>query len=300
VDKNNECKILERVQRELMLLDGAMGTELMKRGLPPGRSPELWNVEKPDWIQEIHRSYYQAGADAVITNSFGGNPIKLDAHGLIDRCNELNKQAALLAVAVRPEMRFVGGSMGPTGQFLEPQGTYTENDFENAYALQAAALSSGGVDFILVETQYDLREALCALRGARRSCDLPVFVTMTFNLTPRGFFTIMGNNVKACFAALGNAGAQVLGANCTLDSREMADLTRIMRQVTDSLILVQANAGQPELTPEGDVSYAQGVEDYVRYIPEMIAAGANIIGGCCGTDAEYIRRMSNIIKTNRD
>jgi len=300
VDKKNESEILGRIQRGGMLLDGAMGTELMKRGLPPGRSPELWNIEKPDLVQAVHRSYYKAGADAVLTNSFGGNHIKLDAHGLGDRCHELNKQAALLAVAVRPEMRFVGGSMGPTGQFLEPQGTYTENDFENAYALQAAALSAGGVDFILIETQYDIREALCALRSARRSCDLPVFVTMTFNLTPRGFFTIMGNSVKACFEVLENAGAQALGANCTLDSREMADLTRIMRQVTDIPILVQANAGQPELTPEGDVSYAQGVEDYVRYIPEMIAAGADIIGGCCGTDAEYIRRMSDIIKSNRD
>lgn len=300
VEKKSSSGILERIQSGIMLLDGAMGTELMKGGLLPGSSPEVWNVEKPEWIQEVHRGYFQAGSDAVLTNSFGGNPIKLDAHGLGDRCHELNRQAALLAVAVRPEKGFVGGSLGPTGRFLEPQGTHTEMDFESAYALQAEALSSGGVDFLLIETQYDLREALCAVRGVHRSCDLPVFVTMTFNRTPRGFFTIMGNSVEASFKALENLAVQVVGANCTLDSNEMAELTGIMRQFTDHPLLVQANAGRPELTPEGNVIYAQGVEDYVQYIPKMITAGADVIGGCCGTDAEYIRRMSEIIKTYRD
>lgn len=300
METKSEGGILERLQNGVLLLDGAMGTELMKKGLPPGRCPEVWNVEKPEWIQQVHSGYFRAGSDAVLTNSFGGNPIKLGSHGLADRCRELNHQAARLAVGVRPEKHFVGGSMGPTGRFLEPQGTHQEMDFENAYAHQAEALSSGGVDFILIETQYDLREALCAVRGARRSCDLPVFVTMTFNHTPRGFFTIMGNSVEASFDALENSGVQVLGANCTLDSREMAELTGIMRQVTDSPILVQANAGRPELTPDGNVIYAQSVDDYIRYIPNMIAAGADIIGGCCGTDAEYIRRMSEIIKTYRD
>jgi 5-methyltetrahydrofolate--homocysteine methyltransferase len=288
--------IFELMKKRTVLLDGGMGTELMKRGFPQGACPELWNVENPEVVKKIHQSYYAAGSDVVLTNSFGGNKIKLSAHGLGKRCFELNEAAARIANEVKPAGRFLAGSMGPTGKFLKPQGEFTGQEFEDAYAEQAKGLAAGKVDFLLIETQYDLREALCALRGARTACDLPVFVTMTFNRTPRGFFTLMGNSVSQCLKELETNRVPVLGSNCTLNSEEMTDLVKIMRELTPLPIIAQANAGKPSLSTGGEVTYSQGLEDYVRFIPQMIKNGASLVGGCCGTNPDYIRRMAEIIK----
>ncbi len=288
--------ILDLVKERVVLLDGGMGTELIRHGFPQGECPESWNVEKPEIVKKIHLGYYEAGSDAVLTNSFGGNKIKLASHGLENKCRELNHAAAQLANAVKPEGKFVAGSMGPTGKFLKPHGEYTEEQFEEAYAVQAKALTDGGVDFLLIETQYDLKEALCALKGARKSSTLPVFVTMTFNRNPRGYFTIMGNSIAQCVKELEAQEVPAIGTNCTLNSADMVDLVKIMRDATPLPLIAQANAGQPSLSSDGKVTYSQGLEDYVKYIPQMIKNGANIIGGCCGTNPDYIKRMSEIIK----
>jgi 5-methyltetrahydrofolate--homocysteine methyltransferase len=288
--------ILDLVKERVVLLDGGMGTELIRHGFPQGECPESWNEEKPEIVKKIHSSYYEAGSDAVLTNSFGGNKIKLASHGLEDKCHNLNYAAAQLARAVKPEGKFVAGSMGPTGKFLKPHGEYKEEQFEEAYAVQAKALTEGGVDFLLIETQYDLKEALCALRGARKSSRLPVLVTMTFNRNPRGYFTIMGNSVSQCVEELASQKVPAIGTNCTLNSAEMVDLIKIMREATALPLIAQANAGQPSLSSEGKVTYSQALEDYIKYIPRMIKNGANIIGGCCGTNPDYIQRMSEIIK----
>ncbi|GAJ10500.1 unnamed protein product, partial [marine sediment metagenome] len=184
-----------------------------------------------------------------------------------DKCHELNYAAAQLVSDVKPEEKFAAGSMGPTGKFLKPHGEYTEEEFEEAYALQAKALTEGGVDFLLIETQYDLKEALCALRGARKSSNLPVFVTMTFNRNPRGYFTIMGNSVAQCVEELEAQDVPAIGTNCTLNSADMVDLLKIMRDATPLPLIAQANAGQPSLSSDGKVTYSQEVEDYVKYIP---------------------------------
>jgi 5-methyltetrahydrofolate--homocysteine methyltransferase len=186
--------------------------------------------------------------------------------------------------------------MGPIGKFLKPVGEYEEEQFESAYAEQAKGLADGGVDFLLIETQYDLMEALCALRGARNVTDKPVFVTMTFKTGPRGFFTEWGNSVIQCLEALEKEEVLVIGTNCTLDSKEMVDLVKVIRENSSCPIIAQANAGKPSLSVEGEVSYEQSIEDYIRFIPEMIENGANVIGGCCGTNPEYIKRMAEMIK----
>jgi len=288
--------ILDLVKERVVLLDGGMGTELIRQGFPQGECPESWNEEKPEIVKKIHLSYYDAGSDVVLTNSFGGNKIKLASHGLEDKCHELNYAAAQLANTVKPDGKFVAGSMGPTGKFLKPHGEYAEEEFEEAYAVQAKALTEGGVDFLLIETQYDLKEAFCALRGARKSSSLPVFVTMTFNRNPRGYFTIMGNSVAQCAEELEAQEVPAIGTNCTLNSADMVDLLKIMREATPLPLIAQANAGLPSLSSDGKVTYSQEVEDYVKYIPQMIKNGANIIGGCCGTDPDYIKRMAEIIK----
>lgn len=292
-----DASIFDLIKKRVVLLDGGFGTELIKRGFPQGACPESWNVENPEMVREIHKSYFDAGSDAVLTNSFGGSPIKLASYGLESRCRELNKAAALIANEVKPKGGFVGGSMGPIGKFLRPQGEHTESEFEDAYGEQARGLTDGKADFLLIETQYDLREALCALRGARKASDLPIFVTMTYNRVPRGFFTLMGNSVAHCVEAFEKEGVPAVGANCTLDSEAMADLVKALRERTALPIIAQANAGQPALSAETGVSYSQGMEDYVKYVPKIIENGANIIGGCCGTNPDYIRRMADIIKS---
>jgi len=288
--------IFDLIKERAVLFDGGMGTELMRHGLPLGTSPETWNVERPDIVQRVHTDYFEAGSDAVSTNSFGGNRIKLAAHGLEGRARELNLAAARVARRAAPDGKFVAGSMGPTGKFLQPQGEFTEAEFEEVYAEQAGTLAEGGVDLLIIETQYDLKEALAALKGARRAApSLSVFVTLTFNKFPRGYFTLMGNTVSLSVEALEKEGARAVGANCTLNSEDMVGLVRAFREATKLPVIAQANAGKPELSGDGQVSYSQGLENYVRFVPEMLKAGANVIGGCCGTDPAYIRRMAEFI-----
>jgi len=288
--------ILDAIQKGVVLLDGGFGTELIARGFPQGACPETWNVERPEVVQEIHKNYFDAGSDAVLTNSFGGSKIKLEDYAVGDKCYELNKAAATIANEVKPEGKFIGGSMGPTGKFLKPTGEYEESQFVEAYAEQARGLNDGGVDFLLIETQYDLKEALCALKGSRSVSDKPIFVTMTFNMGPKGFFTIMGNSPAQFVQEMEKEGVPVVGSNCTLDSGQMVDLIKIMRKETSLPIIAQANAGKPEVSGEGEVSYAQGLDDYLQYMPKMAENGANIIGGCCGTNPEYIQRMAQVLK----
>lgn len=283
-------------RRRPILLDGAYGTELMSRGLPPVRCPELWNVEQSDAVKDVHRSYFEAGSDAVATNSFGGSRIKLASSGLGDRCAELNAAAAALAAAVRPAGRFVAGDIGPTGKFLKPQGEHTESEFEESFAVQARALAAGGADFILIETMFDLREALCAARAARQATDIPVFATMTFNRTPRGFFTLMGDSVAKCVAAFEALGLPAFGANCTLTSSDLVECIREMRKHTARPLIAQPNAGKPELNRAAEVIYSQGIEEFVADVPRLAEAGADFIGGCCGTNPEYIRRAAAVLR----
>ncbi|MBC7348548.1 MAG: homocysteine S-methyltransferase family protein [Candidatus Aminicenantes bacterium] len=285
---------------QVLLLDGAMGTELFRAGLPPGHCPEAWNEEKPEAVAAVHRAYLAAGSRAILTNSFGGNRLKLASYGLENRAYDLNFQAARIARSLCPEGCYVGGSIGPTGKFLQPVGDLTEDRLEEAFRPQVEGLAAGGVDFLLIETQYDLREALVALRVARESCSLPVLVTMTFQLTRRGYFTIMGLSPEAFVKAMEEEQVVACGANCTLNSEQMVGLIRIMRNLTGRPLLAQANAGQPQLDPDGSIFYNQGPEEYASFVPELIRAGARIIGGCCGTSPAYIKKMAEIISASAE
>jgi len=288
--------LLELARSRTVLFDGALGTELMARGLPRRTPPEAWNLERPNLVREVHAAYFAAGSDVVSTNSFGGSPIKLAAHGLEHRAYEFNRAAARLAREAAPAGRFVAGSIGPTGKFLKPQGDYTPEEFAAGFAEQARGLADGGADVLIVETQYDLREALAAVQGARSASALPVFVTMTFNALPRGYFTLMGDTVARAAAELERAGAMAVGANCTLNSEQMVGCVRALRAATGLPLIAQANAGQPVVADDGRVSYTQDLDDYVRFVPGIVAAGAGFVGGCCGTDPSYIRAMARLIR----
>jgi len=286
---------LLKIKGRPVLLDGAFGTELMKIIPMAGPCPELVNIDYPEAVQAVHRDYFEAGADAVTTNSLGANPLKLAAVGLSERARELAAAAARAAVSVRPPGKFVAGDVGPTGKFLRPQGAHSEAEFEDGFAVQAEGLAEGGADFILIETMFDLREALCAVRGVQRGAPgLPVLATMTFNRTRRGFFSLMGDGLEKCARAFEAEGLPAFGANCTLQSGDMADLIAAWKPLTSTPLIAQANAGKPEILA-GRVVYSQSEDDYLREIPRLIQNGARIIGGCCGTTPAIIRRMAALI-----
>jgi 5-methyltetrahydrofolate--homocysteine methyltransferase len=283
--------ILELLKEKTVIFDGAMGTMLMAAGLKAGESPELWNIEKPSLVTDIHRKYYEAGSDVVHTNTFGGNAVKLADNGLSDKMEIINGEAAKLARDACPDGKFVAGDIGPTGKLLKPLGDLVIEEAEEAFFRQAQALVKGGVDLISIETMFSLDEALAALRATKRLGNVLVIAALTFNRTKKGFFTIMGEGVNQAVSAFERAGADVIATNCSLGSRDMIDLTKELRAATRKPILIQPNAGKP-VTQEGITSYQQTAAEFAQDGKEIKNAGADMIGGCCGTNPEFIRALA--------
>ncbi|MBS1238309.1 MAG: homocysteine methyltransferase, partial [Deltaproteobacteria bacterium] len=282
--------ILELAKKKTVIFDGAMGTMLMAAGLKAGESPELWNIEKPSLVAEIHRQYYEAGSDAVHTNTFGGNAVKLADRGLAEKTEKINVEAARLAREACPAGKFVAGDIGPTGKLLKPLGDLAIEEAEEAFFRQAQALVKGGVDVVSIETMFSLQEALAALRAAKKLGDVTVIASLTFNRTKKGFFTMMGEGVKQAVSAFEEAGADVIASNCSLGSRDMIDLTKELRAATRRPVLVQPNAGKPE-TQKGVTFYRQTPAEFAQDCREIRSSGADMIGGCCGTNPEFIRSL---------
>ena len=283
--------ILQRVEKGVVLLDGAMGTALMARGLPPGVPGERWNLERPDAVKSVHLEYLEAGSDVVQTNTFGGTPLRLAAHGLGDRFEEINRSAARLAREAAGEGHLVAGNLGPTGTFLPPVGDGDPEAMEDGFAAQAALLARGGVDYLSIETMIDLEEALCALRGARKGAPgLPVSACMVFEKKPRGFFSPMGNTPEDAMRRLAEAGAALVGANCSMGSAEMLELVPALVEASPVPVVVKPNAGLPRVEGVRTV-YDQAPEEFARHGAAMIRAGARAVGGCCGTDGRFIAAL---------
>lgn len=286
--------ILELAKKKAVIFDGGMGTMLMAAGLKAGESPELWNIEKPSLVTDIHRKYYEAGSDVVHTNTFGGNTIKLAERGLADKMETINVEAARLAREACPAGKFVAGDIGPTGKLLKPLGDLVLEEAEEGFFRQAQALLKGGVDLISIETMFSLEEALAALRAAKRLGDVLVIAALTFNRTKKGFFTMMGEGVKQAVSAFEAAGADVIASNCSLGSRDMIDLTKELRAATRKPILIQPNAGKP-VTQKGVTSYQQTPAEFAQDGQEIRNIGADMIGGCCGTNPEFIRALAQTL-----
>ena len=285
---------IDQLKHKTLIFDGGMGTMLMEAGQASARSPVLLNVEQPDLVAEIHRRYYEAGADVVIANTFGGNPLKLAADGFEQQMEQLNRQGALLARRACPPGKFVAGDIGPSGKMLMPLGDISPEDMEHNYFQQAEVLIEGGVDLIAIETMYSLEEALTAVSGARRAGDVLLLASMTFTRTKNGFFTMMGESIAQCTAALEKAGANMLGANCTLNSSDTIGLTEALRASTRLPLLIQPNAGKP-VTRQGVTRYEQSPSEFAADAVKIKAAGADMIGGCCGTTPEFIRAVKEQI-----
>lgn len=285
--------IVETVQEgRILISDGAWGTFLQRKGLQPGDCPELWSVERPDAVLEVARAYVEAGADMVQANSFGGSRFKLEMYGLQDRVAEINRAAAEISRRAAGADHWVIASVGPTGK-MTITGEVTEDDLVDAFAEQTAALVAGGADAVCIETMSAIDEACAAVRGARQAAPgVEVIVTFTFEKTASGDFrTMMGVDPESATQAVVEAGADIVGSNCGNGFAGMIEVSRRIRAMFSQVpILIHANAGLPRNVDGRDV-FPEGPDEMAAQLPDLIAAGANVIGGCCGTTPAHIRAM---------
>lgn len=275
-----------------------MGSRLIDLGLQPGTPPESWNIIHPENIKQIHLEYFNAGSDIVLTNTFGGSRLKLEAHGHGDNVKKYNTKAVELAKEICPPNGYIAGDIGPSGKFLPPVGSITEQELIENYTEQTMILAEADVNLFFIETMVDLKEAEIAVNAAKQAVDIPVFASMTYKKTKRGFFTIMGNSIERCSEVLKEAGVDAIGANCTISSEEMIDLIPLIANSTDLPIIAKPNAGQPQLV-EGKTIYLSKLAEFTRDIQQMIKNGAMIVGGCCGSNPKFINEISNQIKREK-
>ena len=275
--------------------DGALGTTLMARGLRVQDCLESAVLHRPDLIEEIAAAYLDAGAEVLTTDSFGASPLKLSSYGLDGRTGEINHRAVELLRGVAGDGAWIGGSVGPTGRILTPYGDTEPGEVAASFERQIGALAEAGADLIIVETMIDFAEARLAVAAAKRLAPaLPVVATMTFDATPRGFFTTMGTTIAGAAAGLADAGSDVVGSNCGNGIETMVAIARAFATLGARPLIVQANAGLPRL--EGDAAiYPETPEFMASHAAALIAAGARVIGGCCGTTPEHIRALRHAV-----
>lgn len=283
----------------ILLSDGAWGTQLHERGLKAGECPEFWNITRRSDVFNIAKAYVESGADMILTNSFGGSPVKLAYYGLQERAAEINEAAAAISREAAGNDHFVLGSMGPTGVILMMKKVSKETLYDG-FVIQAKALEKGGVDVLCIETMSALDEACLAIRAAKESTGCEIICTFTFEKTAAGEYrTMMGVTPAQMVAGVKEAGADIIGTNCGNGIDGMIGVVMEIRKTDQSTpVLVHANAGIP-LFRDGNAVFPETPEIMAAKAGELVKAGANIIGGCCGTTPEHIRALVNAIKPKR-
>jgi 5-methyltetrahydrofolate--homocysteine methyltransferase len=279
----------------VLVADGAWGTEFFKRGLMQGSPPDEWNLTHPEIVREVTREYVDAGADIVLTNTFGANRFRLEPHGLSRQVREVNEAAVAISREVTAGKALVAGDIGPSAKFLA-MGEVTPEELYEAFAEQARVLA--GVDWIVVESMTDLEEMAVAVRAAVETARVPVVASMTYNRTPKGYRTMMGNTPEACVKRAEEAGASVIGANCGSGIEDYVPLAPLLRGMTALPLWVKANAGIPQIVA-GKVAYPLTALQYASFVPALLSAGVDVIGGCCGTDPGFIREIASAVAVRR-
>ncbi|UCH95908.1 MAG: homocysteine S-methyltransferase family protein [Candidatus Aminicenantes bacterium] len=294
--------ILDRIKKgEILIADGAMGSLLMARAkdLIKGKCPEVINLSRADILEEVARLYLEAGADIVQTNTFGGSPLKLSDYHLEDKTGEINRvavEAVKKAVKEKGGKAYVSASCGPSGKMLKPYGNIEAETMAENFTRQLSVVIEAGVDIVNLETMTDVQEAVLAVKAAKEiSPSIPVMANMTFNKTPRGFFTVMGVNIEKAAKELEAAGADIIGSNCGNGIENMIEIAKEYKKYSHLPLIIQANAGLPEIKDDV-VVYPETPEFMAEKSKELAAAGVLIIGGCCGTTPDHIRAISQAVK----
>lgn len=275
-----------------VLTDGAWGTQLLARGLDVGACPDEWNLSNPEKVEAVARAYVEAGSRVIITNTFGANRFMLARHKLADRTVEINRAGVEISRRAAGDRAVVFASIGQSGVILM-MGEVPEEELHAAFAEQAQAMAGAGADGIVVETMSDPAEARVAVTAAKGT-GLPVVGCMTFDSGKDSDRTMMGTTVEQAVEQLTEAGADVIGSNCGQGIEEFAAICRRLRAATELPVWIKANAGLPEMVNDQTV-YKQTAERFARAVPALVEAGANFIGGCCGTSPEFIRAAKEVL-----
>jgi len=281
---------LKTYAKETRITDGAWGTELQRRGLPPGDSPELWNVENPDAVEAVARGYIEAGSEIILTNTFGANQYVLARHCQADRVPELAEAGVVISRRTAGNDAKVFASVGPTGKIVMVE-EVSHEEFISVYAETASAITRAGPDAIVLETFTELEELALALQAVRQCCDLPVVASMSFTAGPDGTATVMGNQPEELVQIARDYGANAVGANCGIGPDNHVRVAIPLRVVTALPVWIKPNAGVPEIGADGKSRFPVSPEDFADYVPRLVEAGANFIGGCCGTTPGHIRAL---------
>ncbi len=277
----------------VLISDGAWGTFLQKKGWAPGECPDYWSLTRPDDVFAIAEDYITAGSDMIETNSFGASPLKLRHFNLAEKCTQINEAAAKISRRAAGDKKWVLGSIGPSGKMLL-LGDVSSKEMAEGFKIQAQALARGGADAICIETMSAIDEAVLAIQAAKENTGCEVICTFTYQQAAHGTFrTMMGHSTAKTTAAALDAGADIIGTNCGYGMAQLIKITREIRQIDAAVpLLVHANAGLPHLR-DGVEVFPETAEDMADQVGELLQAGANIIGGCCGTTPEHIRAIKN-------
>ena len=292
--------LADQIKNGLLILDGAMGTQLMANGIQPDKCNDYLNIDSPELIVRIHSAYFDAGSDAVLANSFGANKFTLVRHGHSEIAEKINFAAAQNARKAAGEDRYVIGDIGPTGDFLKPLGTLDADELKAAFAEQAKGLADGGVDGFLIETMTALDEAVITVEAIQSVCTLPIFVSFAYGPAGKNYKTMMGIDIDSAVSQIIPLGINAIGFNCgTIPMGDYVKLTEKYAQAlagSDTIILAEPNAGLPELV-DGKTVYRLEPGEYAEFAKKIADAGAGIIGGCCGTTPEHIKALAKRLKS---
>ncbi len=290
--------ILQRIKNgEVLVADGAMGSLLMARAkeIIKGKCPEFLNLSRPDILEEIATLYLEAGAEIIQTNTFGGSPLKLADYHLEDQTEEINRSAIAAVKKAVAGKAYVSASCGPSGKLLKPYGPISPEEMSANFTRQLRAIIEAGADIICIETMTDITEATIAIKATRAiSATIPIMATMTYDLTPRGFYTMMGVTIQRAAKELEAAGADIIGSNCGNGMDNMIKIALEYKKWSTLPIIIQSNAGLPELKDDVAI-YPETPEYMAQKSSALIAAGVSIIGGCCGTTPQHIRAIAAVV-----
>lgn len=279
-------------QEGVVLLDGATGSNLMKAGLPRGVSAEQWVTEHPDVLQELQRAYVEAGSKIVYAPTFAANRISLANFGLESQVEQLNTRLVKISREAVEGRAFVAGDLTTTGQLMEPKGDMTYEKLYHAYQEQVRALADAGADLLVAETMLSVEETIVALDAAQSVCQLPVMCTLSLEADGTAMY---GGNAVEAVVTLQEMGAAAVGLNCSVGPDQLESVVRNMKEAATVPVIAKPNAGMPSINEKGEAVYSMNEDDFARYTKILVEAGAGIVGGCCGTTPDYIRKLVQIL-----